>query len=429
MGDDPWVDARCLVHPLLLLALMLTPAAGPSPVRAAGPPIAKAPHPFLEIDAPALAEDTTDDPLFEVRGHGGSRRGDGHDVVIALDVSESTLLDSGLELDGDGPSGRTDPALIEWLIEQTGETPLVQRLRDEQDFEDTVLAAELEAARALASRLDPARFRVGVVTFAEEARVVAPLGATRNELARALTDVPRDLFWESAGTNYQAAVEKAHDLLRPPLGLPDDRLRSIVFLSDGAPTRPLLGNRAERYALEAAVAAGRDEIRLFAFAIGPEAESGLEVLARMTGWTSGRLETVTRPGLIVNRLRQLDLVGLAHLEVVNVTTGEAARALRVFPDGSFDAFVELKPGTNELRFLARDRDDEEHEIVRRVEYRPGATPSETPPAVASGPPGAEATNLEKLRTRTAEIEALAEMEARRQHAKELQIRAEERSQR
>ncbi|MBW2241320.1 MAG: VWA domain-containing protein [Deltaproteobacteria bacterium] len=423
------MDARPLVHSLLLLALTLTPASSPSPMRAASPSTEKASHPFLEIDAPALAEGTTDDPLFEVRGHGGNRRGDGHDVVIALDVSESTLLDSGLELDGDGPSGTTDPALIAWLIEQTGETPLVLRLRDEQDFEDTVLAAELEAARALASRLDPARFRVGVVTFAEEARVVAPLGATRNELASALANVPRDLFWESAGTNYQAAVEKAHDLLRPPLGLPDNRLRSIVFLSDGAPTRPLRGNRAERYALEAAVAAGRDDIRLFAFAIGPEAESGLEVLARMTGWTSGRLETVTRPGLIVNRLRQLDLVGLAHLEVSNLTTGEAARALRVFPDGSFDAFVELTTGTNELRFLARDRNGKEHEVLRRVEYRPGSAPSEMTPAVASGPPGAKGTNLKKLRTRTAEIEALAVMEARRLQAKDLQIRAEERSRR
>ncbi|MCP3986797.1 MAG: VWA domain-containing protein [bacterium] len=408
------MDVRPLARSLLLLALALTPA------------WAEAASPFLEVDAPAEDGHATDQALFEVQGHGGNRRGDGHDVVIALDVSESTLLDSGLELDGDGPAGKTDPELLAWLVEQTGESPLVKRLRDEQDFEDTVLAAELEAARALASRLDPARFRVGVVTFAEEARIVAPLGSSRDELTSALVDVPRDLYWESAGTNYQAAVEKAHDLLRPPLGLPDNRLRSIVFLSDGSPTRPLLGNRADRFALEAAVAAGRDDIRLFAFAIGPEAESGLEVLARMTGWTSGRLETVTRPGLIVNRLRQLDLVGLAHLEVGNATTGKAARALRVFPDGSFDAFVELAPGTNELRFLARDQKGTRHEVVRRVEFRPGGQLSGDAPAVASGPPDTAVTNVEKLRARTAEIEALEEMEARRHRTKMLEVRAEER---
>ena len=422
----PLVDAHRLVRLLLLLALAWTPA---SAGRTASPFLASATSPFLEVDAPTAEQTVVEHGLFEVRGHGGNRRGEGHDVVIALDVSESTLLDSGLELDGDGPAGRTDPELLAWLIEQTGESPLVQRLRDEQDFEDTVLAAELEAARGLASRLDPQRFRVGVISFAEQARVIAALGSSRDQLASALTDVPRDLYGESAGTNYQSAVELAHDLLRPPLGLPDDRLRSIVFLSDGAPTRPLLGNRAERYALEAAVAAGRDGIRLFAFAIGPEAEGGLEVLAQMTGWTSGRLETVTRPGLIVNRLRQLDLVGLAHLEIENATTGEAARALRVFPDGSFDAFIELAPGANELHFLARDQKGTEHEVIRTVSYRPRPEPAGARPTVASGPPAEADEQMEKLRTRTAEIQALAELETRRRQAKQLEIRAEERTRR
>lgn len=386
-------------------------------------PAARAEHPFLEVDAPAT-DGSSARPLLEVRGHGGSRRGDGHDVVIALDVSESTLLDSGLELDGDGPAGATDPELLAWLAQQTGESDLVRRLRDEQDFEDTVLAAELEAARGLVSRLDPERFRVGIVTFAEEAWVAAPLGSSRDQLAAALTDVPRDLYRESRGTNYQAAVEAAHDLLRPPQGLPDNRLRSIVFLSDGAPTRPIHGNRAERYALEAAVAAGRDDIRLFAFAIGPEAEAGVDVLARMTGWTSGRLEAVTRPALIVNRLRELDLVGLTALEVDNRTTGEAARALRVFPDGSFDAFVELRPGANELSFRARDRYGAEHEVIRSVTYEPG----EELPAVASGPPQPDPL-VEKLRARTAEIEELERIEARRRHSKQLELRAEDRPRR
>lgn len=420
------VDARWLARSLLLLVLAWTPA---SAGRAASPFLPRATRPFLEVDAPATDQAIVDHAWFEVQGHGGNRRGDGHDVVIVLDVSESTLLDSGLELDGDGPAGRTDPELLAWLVEQTGESALVQRLRDEQDFEDTVLAAELEAARGLASRLDPQRFRVGVISFAEQARVIAPLGSSRDQLASALENVPRDLYWESAGTNYQAAVELAHDLLRPPLGLADNRLRSIVFLSDGAPTRPLLGNRAERYALEAAVSAGRDGIRLFAFAIGPIAEPGLRVLSQMTGWTSGRLEIVTRPGLIVNRLRQLDLVGLAHLEIENVTTGQAARALRVFPDGSFDAFVELAPGLNELHFLARDRKGTEHKVVRTVDYRLETAPPGATPAVASGPtdPLEELDEqIEKLRARTAEIQALAEMEARRHQNRELEIRAEER---
>lgn len=405
LRDTAQVRAPCLLIPLLLFAAAATAAA----------PRAPAASPFLEIDRPAAAQSSTDHPLIEIEGHGGSRRGSGHDVVIAIDVSESSLEDSGMELDGDGPLGETDPELLAWLRDQPGSERLVRHLL-EQDFEDTVLAAELEAARALVSRLDPKRFRVALISFADEARVLAPLGSSRDALLTALHHLPRDLHRESPGTHYQAAIATAHRVLRPEQGVVDDRLRSIVLLSDGAPTRPVHGNRAERYAVEAAIAAGRDGIRLFVFAIGPEAEAGLGVLQRMAGWTSGRLETVTRPGRIVNRLRELDLVGLTSLEVTNATTGGSARALRVFPDGSFDGFVELQRGPNRLVFRASDQAGGVHQVERQVTYRPGPLP-----AVAA-PPGPDPLSL-KLRQRRAEIEAWEQLSRRRQR-KELTLDAE-----
>jgi hypothetical protein len=397
------VRALSLLLPLLLLAL---PAAWAAPAAT----------PFLEVDSPGAASSHVDGPLLEIEGHGGSRRGSGHDVVIAIDVSESSLEDSGMELDGDGPSGETDPELLAWLRDQPGSDRLVRHLLV-QDFDDTVLAAELEAARALVARLDPERFRVGVVAFADDARVLAPLGSSRDELASSLHHLPRDLYRESSGTHYQAAIAAAHRVLRPELGVEDDRLRSIVFLSDGAPTRPVHGNRAERYALDAAIAAGKDGIRLFAFAIGPEAEAGLGVLERMAVWTSGRLETVTRPGMIVNRLRELDLVGLTALEVTNTTTGGSARALRVFPDGSFDGFVELQDGRNRLLFRASDQTGGVHEVERQVTYQPASLP-------AVGAPPVEDPLAAKLRKRRAEIEAWEQV-ARRRQRKELTVEAEE----
>ena len=45
------------------------------------------------------------------------------------------------------------------------------------------------------------------------------------------------------------------------------------------------------------------------------------------------------------------------------------------------------------------------------------------PAVATGPPDGADERMEKLRARTAEIQALEEMENRRRQAKELEIRA------
>ena len=386
-------------------------------------------HPWLVVDAPSEAESKVQHALLEVRGHGGARRGSGHDVVIAIDVSESTLEDAGIDLDGDGPLGGSDPALVAWLEGQAGDESLVERLRDRQDFDDTVLAAELEAARVLSARLDPNRFRVAIVTFAEGAHVLAPLGSSRPRLDHALRGLHQDFHLELAGTNFAAAVELAHQVLRPEPGVADDRLRSIVFLSDGAPTRPIHGDRAERYALTAAMAAALDGIHLYAFAIGPEAEAGLHVMERMAVWSGGRLETVSRPALVVSKLRQLDLVGMAEVSVVNQTTGAEARALRSFPDGSFDGFVELTKGRNRLRFAARDIDDSVHQVERWVTYEQPNGPS----AVSSGPVGpagsegpAEDDRVQELRRRTAELEAWADLErSREQQRKELKLRVEE----
>jgi hypothetical protein len=412
---------RSLLLPALLVGIWILAAV------AAG-----AEHAWLVVDAPREAESWVQHALLEVGGHGGSRRGSGHDVVIAIDVSESTLEDTGIDLDGDGPLGRSDPELLAWLESQVEDEALVKRLRDEQDFDDTVLAAEFEATRVLVERLDPERFRVAILTFAEEAHVLAPLGSPRPRLEAALRGLHRDFHLELAGTNFAAAVELSHQILRPNPGVADDRLRSIVFLSDGAPTRPIRGDRAQRYALTAAMAAALDGIHLYAFAIGPEAEAGLEVMERMAVWTGGRLETVSRPAQVVARLRRLDLVGMAEVSIVNQTTGAEARALRAFPDGTFDGFIELAEGRNRLRFAARGSDGSIHEVDRWVTF----SPPSGPPQVSTGPAGTAAAPepptedslVEELRRRTAEIEALAELERRReQQRKELELRAEEES--
>jgi hypothetical protein len=412
--------------PTLLLAPLLAGLAAPAAGRAEAP--------WLVVDEPAALEATVAEDLVEVRGHGGGRRGAGHDVVIVIDVSESTLEDSGIDLDGDGPEGRSDPELVRWLENELGaDAGLVRRFRDQQDFDDTVLAAELEAAEALIARLDPGRFQVGVVVFAENAHTIAPLGSTREALAQVLRDVRFEFHQYLGGTNFAAAVERAHAMLKPDVWAPPgERLRSIVFLSDGAPTRPVRGDRAERYALDAARAAGRDGIRLYAFAIGPEAEAGLAVMQRMAVWTSGRLETVSQPAQIVSRLRRVDLVDLSEITVANATTGAPARALRIFPDGHFDAFVSLATGHNTIRFEARGRDGSVHRVERTLVYVPrtrsaaqadGAGPdAEDLPAVGAG----SSALLERLRERSAELESWADLERRRDgQRRELELRVEE----
>jgi hypothetical protein len=397
------------------------------------------------VDWPPPEGASVGSALAEVRGHAGLRGQRGHEVVIVLDLSDSTLQYSGVDLDGDGPGGTTRPELLAWLSEQPGvRDGLVQRLR-ESDFEDSILAAELEAARALLARLEPRTFRTGIVVFSDRARVVAPVGTPPAALQRALEEVGRSFFEDLHGTHFADAVRTAHRALvpappppprppkksfwerlagadeppppPPPPPAPPDRERSILFLSDGAPTLPVHGARAAEHALDAVRAAAADGVRLYSFAIGPEAEQALVVYREMAALGGGRFERIERPGDAPARLRRVDLADLEELRIENLRTNEEARAQRVFPDGSFDAFVALEPGANRLRFSARASDGTLQRVERSVvleEASVEAGSREDPQAL-----------LEELRRRTREMELWAEVErGRRATVREIDLRPE-----
>jgi hypothetical protein len=369
---------------------------------------AAAEPPALTLSAPA-PETVTHLPLVEVAGGAGRGAGTAWDLAIVLDLSESTLHASGLDLDLDGAAGRSDPALLARVAGSgEGGAYLARRLGEEIDFEDTILAAELEAARALVARVSGPRLRTGLVAFSNDARVLAPLGSTPAVLEHTLDGVPAQLGSFLRGTHYAAAIAAAQALLVPdPEAPPDGRARAIVFLSDGAPSLPVYwGDGGRRDALEAARAAGLAGIQLFAFAFGDEAGAANEVLAQMAEWTEGRSARVEQPEQLVSALRELNLVDVSRVVVRNATTGVAARALRLFPDGSFDALVPLAEGANVIRIEAFGGDGTGVAVERTVQRLSGATSAE------------EATRgralLTALKQRTAEMEAWAEVEQRRQ---------------
>src|SRR5690606_26992578 len=111
-----------LLRPLLLACLLLT--AVPASVRAQEGAPGDAPI-DAPIDAPMNARDDADDggwltieapdpgarvalPLVEVRGRATPHGAAANDLVIAIDVSDSVVLPSGWDVDGDGPDGRTE---------------------------------------------------------------------------------------------------------------------------------------------------------------------------------------------------------------------------------------------------------------------------------------------------------------------------------
>ena len=369
---------------------------------------AAAETPALVVDAPA-PDTRTHLPLIEVKGSAGRGAGAGWDLALVLDLSESTLHPSGLDLDGDGPEGKTDPALLARFRPSGFAGPgHLKRLREELDFEDTILAAELEAASVLITRLSGARFRTGLVVFSDKAHVLAQLGSPPAELEHSLAKLRLELGDHLRGTHYAAAIGAAHRMLLPdPKAPPDARQRAIVFLSDGAPSLPVFwGDGGRLPALEAARDAGMDGIRIFAFAFGTGVAEASEVLEQMAEWTEGRAQRVEHPEQLVSQLRELNLADVASVSIQNVTSGAPARALRLFPDGSFDALVTLAPGPNLLRIEAFGRDGGGLRVDRNVVRLGGA---------AAGDEAAQGQALlDALRQRTAEMEAWAEVERRRQ---------------
>jgi hypothetical protein len=363
--------------------------------------------PALQVDTPA-PETTTHLPLIEVKGSAGSAAGAGWDLAIVLDLSESTLHPSGLDLDGDGPGGRTDRELLA-RFQPTGFAGpgLLKRLQTDIDFEDTILAAELEAADVLVARLAGGRFRTALIVFSDKAHVLAPLGSPPAALERALADLRLQLGEHLRGTHYTAALKEAQRVLAPDPEAPSDgRQRGIVFLSDGAPSLPVFwGDGGRLPALEAAREAGMLGIRIFAFAFGTGGAEATEVLEGMAGWTDGRAQTVEHPEQLVSQLRELNLGDVSRVAIRNVTTDTPARALRLFPDGSFDALVTLVEGPNLLRIEAFGVDGGGLRVERNVVRLGGA---------AAGDEALEGRALlDALRQRTAEMEAWAEVERRR----------------
>ncbi|MDJ0847939.1 MAG: VWA domain-containing protein [Myxococcota bacterium] len=361
-------------------------------------------------------------PFVEVSGWAGAQQGGRHDVLLALDVSHSTLAPSGSDIDGDGRVSRHG-CLLPWSLGSPSHWSLLRRGCPEAG--DTIRAAELAAARRLLDRLDAQRTRMGLVTFHGGAKLVAPLGTPHPELRKALQDVDLLARDTAPGTDFRFAIETALEAFaRAPARSDWDGAiaRSVVFLSDGTPTLPGFGERPAREALEAAGRAGREGVPIHAFALGPEARDHEGIYSAMAERTGGRLVRVDRSAEIVEWLPLVDLADVAEVSMANVTSGRNGRAIRTFPDGSFDGYVPLVRGSNRLRVTARGSQGQETHVERVVHFEPPAR---------RGARGREEERWERerfartLEERTAETRALREARARQRKRLEVRIHEEQ----
>jgi len=330
-------------------------------------------------------------PLAALRGRAGLGDALSHDVVIAIDISGSTGSPAQFDVNADG------------RIDTDGYGP------------DSILAAEVAAARKLVERFDPATTRVGLVVFAQRGSQITSLGppkATVDAIGSVATDA-------RSRTSFAEALAKSFETLVQGIEPGTRRQRSIVMLSDGAPN---VGGEAfaARDSLRIADELASLGIRVHSFAIGTEAVRKSAAYRLLAERTNGQYVPVEDIEQIESLILDLKLSSLDSVQVRNLSSGALGRAVRIFPDGSFDGYVPLAAGWNELELEVVVTQRAPVRERRRIYYEPPLEPTEVQKRAAE-------KLLEDLRLRTVETELIprTRQEQNRSRSVEIETRPDE----
>jgi hypothetical protein len=417
------------------------PAAAPAAAAPPPPPAPPAPASAARARVAVLIEEPAPGTVLEGQLHqaritgsasADAGRADAYDVIIVIDVSESTLKASGADIDRDGVIG-LDPA--NELLPPGSFPPEVAST----DPQDTVLHAEVLAARTLLAGLDPRRVRVGLVSFAgevdpttgkrkrmdqQDAWLEVPLTHDYGQLQRGLTAV---LARGAHGaTNFAAALRLAVAELAGLGGARSEprpgAKRVVLFLTDGMPTLPIgHGNTSDPGDVEAAVRAAdlahKAGITVNTYALGTLALRYPRAATEIARRTLGTYSPVQRPGDVGAILQGTTFANVEDVVFANLTTGELSTDVRLAPDGNFAGYVPVQEGHNRVRVSALASDGSSGAVEFDLEFRKGGQTDQQ-----------KALELERLREVLRELMLRREAEDverfRERQRKQLEIRRE-----
>jgi hypothetical protein len=291
------------------------------------------------------------------------------DVVLAIDLSNTTLLSSGIDLDEDGVTGKDRRHGFGAMEARRGRSPR----RWTTDRHDTIVLAEIEAARAIVAGLAPRRNRIGLVTYVGSAKQRVPVGSP--EASSAAIERLRPIE-DWTGTNVAAALRRSQRMLEHPSLITHPRRdRVILLFSDGQPSVPQSRFYASAAARRAAADLAAAGTRIYLLTFGELEAKSLEFVNQMASAASGVLVPVTDPRSLLQDLPPVELAPQS-LVIANRTLGRPARAVHADRQGHFRGYVPLAEGGNEIEVtavLANGRTEVER---RSVFYAPAAEPTE-----------------------------------------------------
>jgi hypothetical protein len=310
------------------------------------------------------------------------------DVAIVIDTSASTGGPSGADIDGNGVIGVVYGGSLGSMFGASLSDPA-----------DSILAAEVAAARQLLRGLDPRSTRVAVIVFSGEpedqggtffgrgaSKPAITLQGLTNDYARAesalnsvLAQGPGGLTHIAAGVD-QATIELMG--IKGALSRKDPTSEKVVlFLTDGTPTLPA-GPQFEAENVKAVLrAAGRSNsagIRIHSFAIGPEALDAPIATVEMARRTGGYFTPVRNPGALADAIETVDFANIEEVVVRNTTNGKLASPFRLTADGAWSGFLALENGANQLQVTARADDATSSQRALTLRLDPNAPDAPIP---------------------------------------------------
>jgi hypothetical protein len=349
----------------------------------------------VEIDVPSNGSVVGEAPCgLYVAGRALALQGEMRqfDVMIVIDTSHSTIDPTGADINGNGTIGTPHLGSVGSMF-NLGST----------DPGDSILAAEVAAARQVVRGLDPRTTRLGLVTFAGDlpgqggllgGRQPMPaitLEALTNDYARIERALDFVVAREPEGATHMAAgVDQATIEL---VGLRGSQSRAnakseklVLFFTDGQPTLPYgSGFEADnvRAVLRAASRAARAGIRIHSFAIGPDALDGPIATVEMASRTDGYFTPVRHPGDLVEVVEEVSFANLETVTLRSLTKKQDAAFFRSTADGSWAGLLKLDPGKNLIEVLARANDGTQTARTLEVLMEPGAPTPAVPEELAA----------------------------------------------
>jgi len=294
------------------------------------------------------------------------------DIFLVIDISGSTANYAGVNLgDADQPPDSSGFGLPQITIGgmSVGRPP-VRNLRN------SVLAAEVAAARRLLLQLNSQSTRLGVLTFSEGARLMQPLTNDFDQVRRVLDDILR--AGPDGGTNMVEGIRMAITELMG-LGRSERRTDAIkvqFLLTDGFPSLPIGGGKRAApedsdLAINAARLSGRAGIKVHVFALGEEALSYPRAAVGIAKESGGAYTPVVRPADVLAAVENISAVGVDYVQVVNQTLGQRATQIRLGADGFFSSAVPVAEGRNQIEVLARASDGSNGRDAITIFYQSG----------------------------------------------------------